>query len=211
MARKFRGTLVPKNCSGRLTASFRFTYLSTLFFTGMRPSEAAALRIRSVDLTTGTVQIERSRHLKFEAAPKTPAARRTVRLTPGNVDLLRQIVPLHTHPDAYLFTNVRGEPIDQGNFYHVFCDAQRALGIRLRDLYATKDTYVSLALTAGVSLTWLFEQTGVAESTLKKHYGRFVHSTAADTIELSKIQGAKVGVEQRPFAPRLPHSRRKRG
>lgn len=48
-----------------------FAFLYTLFFTGMRPSEAAAVRIRSVNLSAGTIQIERSRHLGAEAAPKT--------------------------------------------------------------------------------------------------------------------------------------------
>ena len=60
-------------------------------------------------------------------------------------------------------------------------------GIRMRDLYATKDTYVSTALTRGVNLAWLSEQTGVADATLRRHYGRFIHADAADAFELSKI------------------------
>jgi hypothetical protein len=51
--------------------------------------------------------------------------------------------------------NPRGEPIEPENFYDLFRDAQRTLGLRLRDLYATKDTYVSLARSGGVNLTWL--------------------------------------------------------
>jgi hypothetical protein len=65
--------------------------------------------------------------------------------------------------------------------------AQRTLGIRLRDLYATKDTYVSVALTNGVNLTWLSEQTGVIEISLRTHYGRFIHASQADALELAKI------------------------
>ena len=37
------------------------------------------------------------------------------------------------------------------------------------DLYSTKDTYTSLALTNGVSLTRLSEQTGMAVATILKH------------------------------------------
>jgi hypothetical protein len=58
------------------------------------------------------------------------------------------------------------------SFYKLFRTAQRRLGIRVRDLYATKDTYVSCALTRGVSMTWLSEQTGVPDATLRKHYGK---------------------------------------
>jgi hypothetical protein len=94
-------------------------------------------------------------------------------------------------PHDYLFENVRGQPVEPANFYDLFRDAQRALGITpLRDLFSTKDTYISLALTNGVSLTWLSEQTGVAVATILKQYDRFMHSSEADALELAKIAGS---------------------
>jgi hypothetical protein len=72
----------------------------------------------------------------------------------------------------------------------------------LRDLYATKDTYVSTALTRGVNLAWLSEQTGVADATLRRHYGRLIHADAADALELPKIDSESSKSVQ--FAPRLP-------
>lgn len=165
-----------------------FAFLYTLFFTGMRPSETAALRLHSVNLEARTIYVERSRHLGTEAPPKTQRARRTVRLTPGAADVLTPLVALEAAADDHLFLNIHGEPIEQANFYDLFRDAQRALTMTpLRDLYSTKDTYISLALTNGVSLPWLSEQTGVAVATILKHYGRFIHSTQADDLELSKI------------------------
>ena len=178
-----------------------FALLHTLFFTGMRPSEAVALRIGSVNLRARTLQVERSRHLGSEAAPKTPRARRTVRLTRGNAAILEPLIELKARPQDYLFKNVRAEPIEAANFYDLFRDAQRALSISpLRDLYSAKDTYISLALTNGVSLTWLSEQTGVAVATILKHYGRFIHSSQADDLEMSKIEGAK-----QPFSVQFGH------
>jgi hypothetical protein len=126
-----------------------YAYLFTLFFTEIRPSEASALRVGVVDLANGVLRIERSRSLGHEGAPKTAAAARWVRLTARNVEILRLLIELNTGPEDYLFKNTLGEPIHQAHFYRLFCGAQRALGIRLRDLYATKDTYVSLALTRG--------------------------------------------------------------
>lgn len=41
-----------------------------------------------------------------------------------------------------------------------------------------------------MDLTWLSEQTGVAESTIKKHYGKFIHTRDRDDLELAKIEGA---------------------
>jgi hypothetical protein len=57
-------------------------------------------------------------------------------------------------------------------------NAQRALSISpLRDLYSAKDTYMSVALTNSVGLTWLSEQTEVAVTTILKRYDRFIHSS----------------------------------
>ena len=107
-------------------------------------------------------------------------------------------------PDDYLFENVRGQPIEPVNFYDLFRDVQRALGIApLRDLYSTKDTYISPALTNGVNLTWLSEQTGVAVATILKHYGRFLHSSEADAIESAKIVGSSVRTKPEP--PQFEH------
>lgn len=171
-----------------------YALLYTLFFTGLRPSEAAAVHIRSLNLKARTLQVESSRHLGEEAAPKTSRARRTVRLTPNNVEVLKPLIRLKAKPDDYLFLNVRGEPVNPANFYDLFRDAQTALEITpLRDLYSAKDTYISHALTNGVSLPWLSEQTGVALTTLLKHYGRFVHSSEVDDLELAKIDRTGTG------------------
>jgi hypothetical protein len=70
--------------------------------------------------------------------------------------------------------------------YDLFRDAQLALEIPFSDLYATKDSYLSPALTSGVDLRRLSEQTGVHERTLLCHYGGFVHKTDADARELGK-------------------------
>jgi integrase len=179
-----------------------YAFLFTLFYTGMRPSEAVALRVKSVDLAGGTLFVERSRSLGTEAAPKTAAAARVVRLTPRNIQVLGSLIELHAEPGDYVFKNTLGEPIDQRSFYKLFCSAQRELGIRLRDLYATKDTYVSTALTRNVNLAWLSEQTGVADATLRRHYGRFIHADVADAFELSKIDSGRNELVR--FAPPLP-------
>ena len=196
---------------GRHLGSYRegvyfpyYAFLLTLFYTGLRPSEAVALRLRSLDLAAGTLFVERSRSLRSESAPKTSAAARVVRLTARNVEVLRQVIELRAEPDEYVFKNSLGRPIDQRSFYKIFCAAQRVLGIRLRDLYATKDTYVSVALTKGVNLTWLSEQTGVMERTLRTHYGRFIHASLADALELAKIDPK--GPRKGEFAPHLPNS-----
>jgi len=59
----------------------------------------------------------------------------------------------------------------------------RALGIRVRGIYATKDTFVTAALQANVKVAWLEAQTGVAYATLKRHYGKWITPEGASELE----------------------------
>jgi hypothetical protein len=84
------------------------------------------------------------------------------------------------------------------NFYELFRAVHKARSISpLRDLYSAKDIYISLAFTKGVTLSWLWEQTGVAMATVLKHYGRFIHSSEADDFEMSKIEADSVQFRHR--------------
>jgi integrase len=86
-------------------------YLHLLFWSGMRPSEAAGLQWHDVDLERGTAEVRRSRHLWAYGEPKTAGARRSVQLFPETVRLLRALQPLHVEPTTPVFPNTRGTPI----------------------------------------------------------------------------------------------------
>jgi hypothetical protein len=52
----------------------------------------------------------------------------------------------------------------------------------VRGLYATKDTFVTTALDAGVKIAWLEQQTGVDYLTLRRHYGKWMPSDAGSEL-----------------------------
>ena len=63
---------------GRYQARAHFPYLAflfTLFYTGMRPSEAVALRVRSLDLGSGTLFVERSQRSLLRQRQRPPLLR----------------------------------------------------------------------------------------------------------------------------------------
>ena len=166
-------------------------YAYTLFFTSMRPSELSAVRVRNVDPVAGTIRVVESIDDGHIGDVKTRSADRTVRLTAENAELLAGLLSHDSAGDAFVFLNVWRQPIDAGAFYNGFIEAQRVLGIEpAHDLYSTKDTYISVCLSGSdpVNLSWLSEQTGVSESTIKKHYGRFLHHPDRDALELRKIR-----------------------
>jgi integrase len=155
-------------------------YVHTLFWTGLRPSEASGLQWRDVDLRGGRLHVQRSRHLYEYGAPKTDSADRWVELFPETVALLTALQPLHVRPEQPIFVTTRGTPIEPKTFSAYWSDGLRACGIRQRGLYATKDTYVTTALSdAGVTPAWIEQQTGVAYATLRKRTtARFCRATS---------------------------------
>jgi integrase len=100
------------------------------FYTGTRPSEAAALKWGTVDLLASRAAIQWSRTLGEENAPKTEASARTFSLLPNVVDLLKVLLPLHVRPDDYVFRDEQSRPIDQNEFGRKFGDVLRVLEIR---------------------------------------------------------------------------------
>ncbi len=171
----------------------------------MRPSEATALRWGNVDLETGTATVTRSRHLGEENTPKTAGSRRTVRLFPIVVEILKRIKQLRVTESDYVFTNTEGGPIDADQWRKDYWyKALRALGIRERKFYATRHTYISVALSAGVNIKWLDEQCGTSVAMIEKHYGRYIRDDG--DAPLRALQEAKSETFSETFSDYPPKS-----
>src|SRR4029077_18267652 len=80
----------------------------------------------------------------------------------------------HLEPTRSLFVTTDGKPIEPKTFAEHWYRCLRALGIRVRGLYCTKDTFVSLMVSnPKVPIAWIEQQTGVTYATLRKHYGKW--------------------------------------
>src|SRR5260370_21587740 len=79
----------------------------------------------------------------------------------------------------------------------------RSVSVRVRGLYTTKDTFVSIALRVRGPL-WVEKQTGVAYSTLAKHYAKWMPD-GEDRDEQRRLAAAfaapKRGTEKRGLSP----------
>lgn len=168
---------------------FYYPWVFTRFWTGLRPGEAAALRIGDLDTNAGTLRINKSRHLGIDGATKTRGSTRTLLLLPDVRDVLRDLVPLHANPTRFLFTNrYTGGPINQSEWAREYWGrCLRATGIRPRPFYNTRHAFISIALTNGVNLKWLAEYCGTSVEMIENHYGRFMQTHAA--IQLALLIG----------------------
>ena len=154
---------------------FDYVFPYVLFWTGMRPSEAIALRWGDIDLRLEKAEITKSRHLGAEAAPKTKGSRRTIRLLPTVVELLGFLKPLQITENDYVFRDAAGKPLDAAEWRKQHWNkALRAKEIRPRKFYATRHTYISVALSHGVNIKWLAEQCGTSVEMIERNYGKYI-------------------------------------
>jgi integrase len=169
---------------------FYYPFVFTQFWTGMRPSEAIALRWGDVDLISGNLSISKSRYYGADNPTKTAASERDIALLPAVVNVLRSIKPLHVSESDYVFKNREGRPINEDKWRAKYWyRAVRSCGVRPRKFYATKHTFISIGLSQGVNIKWVAEYCGTSVVMIEKHYGKYISNDSQE--QLTKLLAAK--------------------
>jgi integrase len=167
-----------------------YVFLYTLFWTGARPSELTARRWSDLDLRTGKLQIATGRTAGEEGELKTFGSNRTIKLFPQVIELIKEIQPLRAQPTDYIFSTPAGKPIDQSWFGHRFQAALRALGLRHRDFYKTRATFISVLLTHGENPKQIADYCGNSPAMIWKSYARWIKDEG--TFGKSAVEAAKI-------------------
>jgi integrase len=158
-----------------LGSGVHFPFPLTLALTGMRPSEATGLHVGDLDVPRSLASIQRSRVDGVEyAMPKTKKSRRTIRLHPAVVEALAPLVA-GADPDRPLFLNLHGKPLQQENWRSDYwATALTACGLRHRDMYALRDTFISLVLSEGASVIAVANYCGTSIAMIDQSYGKYM-------------------------------------
>ena len=174
----------------RQKVPFYYPLVYTLFFTGMRPSEALALCWGDVDLRRGEISITKSLYLGEEAGTKTQGSERVIKLHQSVIDVLRAVKPLHVTENSYVFLNQESRPIDFHTWRaKIWYRALRAKELRVRKPYTMRHTFISVGLTHGVKIKWLAEYCGTSVAMIEKHYGKYLGGDSEE--QLNQLFGAK--------------------
>jgi integrase len=177
--------------SGSYTKRVHFPYYVgayTIAWTGMRPEEVVAVQVRDFDPKLPGFKVRRAAVAGKVGATKTREAERHVAMTPENAELVKLIIPLRAGPNDWIFKAPEGKRMDQAKLNDAFGAECRRLDIPARGLYALKDTFCSLYISApGATWEWLSTQTGVAITTLKRHYAKTHREAQRDAEELRRI------------------------
>jgi integrase len=186
----------------RVLAYFRWQ-----FATGMRPEETIALQWGDVDLASGVARIQRVRTFKGSERDGTKThAERDVDLVPAALDALRTMQP-HTRAkgaDAPVFQNpVTGRPWhdERSQREHYWHPTLQRLRIRRRRAYATRHTWCTAALMAGVNPAYVAAQAGHSVQMLLQVYARWLPENDARRAERDRLAAA-LGGGMPPESPR---------
>lgn len=193
-----------------------WAYFTWMFYTGMRPEEAIALKWGDVDFNLRQVMIQRVRTFRGSEWDDTKTyTERIVDLVPQAMAALQAMKP---------YTMMKrdeetGEPVDifenpntkrpwhdeRSQRDHYWKPTLRALGIRERRAYATRHTYCTVALMGGVKPAYIAHQAGHSLKMLLEVYARWI--PANDQGAERKAMEAAMGVTpQAEISPAIPQA-----
>jgi len=163
-----------------------YAYFTFMFYTGMRPEEAIALRWSDVDFKQEKIRVQRVRTFKgSEREGSKTHTERDVDLLPQAIEALSIMKP-HTfmlkvdreNDTAHdIFMNpVTNKPWhderSQRDTY--WRPSLKRLGIRWRKPYNTRHTFATCALMAGIPPAYIADQLGHSVQMLLTRYARWI-------------------------------------
>lgn len=136
----------------------------TLAYTGLRISEALALRWENIDLKGGWLSVEQTIQSGQFFPTKTDESMGRVAIPDWLVDKLRlhkarQSVELDKNKFNLVFTNKSGAPINRHNFYHrEWKEALQKTGLPLFGFHTLRHFYASELVARGIDIKTVQEQ-----------------------------------------------------
>ena len=193
----------------------------TQFLSGMRPSEALALRWADVDFQRRQVSISKSRYMDDDGATKTANSERKIKIVSQAADellkLFKRTAQWRDLPgQEHVFLNEDGNPIDFHTWrgkvsgretkagektpHGVWYRALRGAGVRPRGPYHTRHTFISVGLSYGANIKWIADYCGTSPDMIQKHYGKYIRNDVDEQLErILGRQGATLATEGETF------------
>jgi len=188
-------------------------YFQWMFYTGMRPEEAIALRWSDIDLRRHVARVQRVR--TFKGSEREGTKTHTVR----DVDLVPKALDALTVMKPYTRMGKQERKREEDNSADVFQNpitglpwhderSQRdtywrptlkRLGIRWRRAYNTRHTFATVALMAGVPPAYISNQIGNSVKMLLEKYARWI--PGGDNGNAKAMLEAAMGDSGKLFVP----------
>jgi integrase len=149
---------------------FYFPWVFTLFHTGMRPSEASALRWADMNLSSREIRISKSRYMGTDSATKTSGSNRQIEIDESVLEVLKLLPSLELSLE-HVFLNKYGEPMNAKKWSeHNWAKPLRELGIKHRKFYATRHTFITEAIKRGENPLAVAQYCGTSLAMIQRDY-----------------------------------------
>jgi integrase len=182
----------------RREANYDYSPLVRLLVaSGMRVSEALALRWQDVDLLDATIRVRHSlaRDGKL-TPPKTRAGRRDVPIAPGLVDMLVQLKPADAADDGFVFSTTGRRPVSYHNFRdRGFAPALAKAGLVGKGItiHSLRSAAVSLYAARGLTMLETATVMGQADPGVTwRHYARLFDRSDVD----ARVRAAQASLDE---------------
>lgn len=140
---------------------FYRNFAQVLFFTGMRFSEAAALRWKYVDFNLGVIKIREALVEGEFDRPKTESSRRDIKMLPMVEQALRDQRKTTWGRADFVFLNMSGRNIKPTPFNQkIWKKACSLAGVPYKPVKHTRSTFITMMLDAGEHVGWVARQVG---------------------------------------------------
>jgi integrase len=165
------------------------------FFTGLRPSEEIALRVRDFEEAPGTLSVTKARVFGIDKNTTKTHEDRAIELCPRAIAILKRQLALRQALIArgriehdQLFFNANGSPIRRlGHVARCWRQSLDRLGLRFRRPYCARHTSVSWNLMIGKSPLWVSRQHGHRVATMFSTYAAWMDGALESDIAIIEV------------------------
>jgi integrase len=174
--------------------------ITTLFFTGMRFGEMAALKWHNVDLKRMTARICETLVYGVEGRPKTKKSNRDIDLLPPVVEALKDQKGVTFGKSEYVFLDISGKPLNPDHVRNVIWKpALEKAGIDYRMLMQTRHTFATIMLSDGENIGWVQNMLGHSslQMIFTKYYSWIPKKTRNDGAAFMKAYSSTKGERMR--------------
>ena len=181
----------------------------TLFFTGLRFGELAALKWHNVDLDRRMARICETLVYGEEGRPKTKKSVRDIDLLPPVVEALRDQKENARGKSLYVFLDNTGHPLNPDHVRKViWTRALDRAGVEYRPLMQTRHTFATLMLSEGENIGWIQNMLGHSslQMIFTKYYSWIPRTTRNDGAAFMRAYEATFSADSDPVPVKVEGS-----
>lgn len=175
-------------------------FFETLFETGMRKGECAALRLDDIDWRENTLRVDQTLDFQPEEGddllgdPKTYSSTRIIKMRPKYMQKLKTYVKyrteqkmlvgsLYSHELNLVFARDGGNPISKSTLWNAFKSSQEHLELEPIPIHSTRHTHVAMLIEAGWDMKSIADRLGHESATTTINtYAHISHKHAENTL-----------------------------